>query len=159
VSLPGDEVASLVSPLNPGQVQPAGVDLRVSKVYRFLSGGVLGEERELPRVEELEPVEGYWVLRPGAYKVRFAEVVSVPLTLVGLCFPRSSLLRMGALLACTVWDPGYRGRGEALLAVLNEHGLRLEVGARVAQLVFIRMDKRPKQGYRGVYLGENINDR
>jgi len=159
VALPGEHVASLIGPLTARQIQPAGIDLRVDSVHRFLGYGVMGENRLIPETEEVEPDNGYWILRPGPYKIRFAEVVEVPLDLVGFCFPRSSLLRMGALLACAVWDPGYRGRGEALLVVFNEHGIRIETGARIAQLVFIRMEKRARRGYAGSYLNENLDKR
>jgi len=63
---------------------------------------------------------------------------------------------MGALLGCAVWDPGYRGRGEALLVVGNPHGIRIEVGARIAQLVFIRLYPQLGEGYSGVYQGERL---
>lgn len=139
------------------QVQPAGVDLRVGEIHVFKGAGFLGsKERELPPTERLEVNDGAWLLRPGAYKVRFLEAVMIPPTSVGLCFPRSSLLRMGAVLHCTVWDPGYRGRGEGLLVVFNEHGIRLSRGARVAQLVLLNVT--PPNGivYRGFYQGENL---
>ncbi|MCE4613583.1 MAG: deoxyuridine 5'-triphosphate nucleotidohydrolase [Desulfurococcales archaeon] len=157
LSVPGEDAASFVRPVKSDQIQPAGIDLRVDRVYRFTSPGFLGSKRALPETEELEPKNGAWNLAPGSYKVRFSEIVEVPLDFVGLCFPRSSLLRMGVILACTVWDPGYKGRGEALLLVHNAHGFRLEKGVRVAQLVFVKMLRKPSRGYRGAYLGENLD--
>jgi len=152
-TLAGEEGAALR-----GQVQPAGVDLRVSAVYRFRGSGGLGvKERVLAPVEPVEAVDGWWWLSPGAYKVVFADAVYVPSTTVGICFPRSSLLRSGVLLSCAVWDPGYYGRGEALLEVVNPHGFRLEVGARVAQLVYIHLLV-PARLYSGRYRGENMGD-
>jgi len=139
------------------QVQPAGVDLTVRKVYAFTSPAYIGfKNRKLAEVTEIEPANGAWRLGPGAYKVMFNEVVKVPNDVVGLCFPRSSLLRSGVIFTCTVWDPGYVGRGEGLLTVLNPQGLELEVGARVAQLVFIKLMEKPSRVYEGVYKGENI---
>jgi len=156
VALPGYLAAAAVPSSRGDQVQPAGVDIRVGAVLRFLGRGRLGvEARSLPRVEPVEPEDGVWRLERGVYKVVFADPVYVPSSAVGLCFPRSSLLRSGVLMACAVWDPGYYGRGEALLEVANPHGFELEVGARVAQIVFV-----PVQGvagvYRGRYLGENL---
>jgi Deoxycytidine deaminase len=137
--------------------QPAGVDISVCEVYEFKSRGFIGvERRELPCVERLEDVEGFWALSPGVYKVRYCEVVEIPLEAVALCFPRSSLLRMGVDLRCTVWDPGYRGRGEGLLVVHNPYGVRLEKGVGVAQLVFVRLLEKPRQGYSGLYQGEGL---
>jgi len=104
----------------------------------------------------VRPADGLYRLQPGAYKIRFMDVVSVPLDAVGLCFPRSTLLRMGVSISCAVWDPGYSGRGESLMTVLNPHGVAIAQGARVAQLVFIRLESPPASLYRGSYQGENL---
>ncbi len=139
------------------QIQPAGVDLTVRKVFAFTSPAYIGfKERKLAETVELKPIDNIWHLEPGVYKVMFNEIVKVPDDVVGLCFPRSSLLRSGVIFTCTVWDPGYVGRGEGLLTVLNPQGLKLEVGARVAQLVFIKLAGKPSKVYEGVYKGENI---
>jgi len=139
--------------------QPAGVDISVCEVYKIKTQGFMGvENRELPEVERLEDKEGLWILSSGVYKVRYCEVVEVPLDTVALCFPRSSLLRMGVDLRCTVWDPGYKGRGEGLLIVHNPYGVRLEKMAGVAQLVFIKLLGKPGQGYSGVYQGEGLTE-
>ena len=156
--LRGEDIALLgvTRPLSPEALQPAGVDLSVWEVEAIDGRGVLGvSERVVPQGKPLEPTNGWWELGPGHYRVRFREVVSIPRGYVGLCFPRSSLLRMGAALYCAVWDPGYRGRGQALLQVLNPRGLRLERGARVAQLVVASVWG-PVRGYTGRYQGEGI---
>lgn len=138
------------------QVQPGGVDLRVGEVRVFRGPGFIGVEgRRVAPSEPLEPRGGRWVLGPGVYKVVFLDAVHVPEGVVGFCFPRSSLLRSGVLMGCAVWDPGYRGRGEALLAVLNPGGFVLERGARVAQLVYVSL-RGFGGGYRGVYQGERL---
>ncbi len=138
------------------QVQPGGVDLRVGEVHVFRGPGFIGVEgRRVAPSEPLEPRGGRWVLGPGVYKVVFLDAVHVPEGVVGFCFPRSSLLRSGVLMGCAVWDPGYRGRGEALLAVLNPGGFVLERGARVAQLVYVSL-RGFGGGYRGVYQGEKL---
>lgn len=158
MALPGIYAAAylLAEPAG-GQVQPAGVDLRVGEVHVFRESGYLGAEgRRIPASEPLEPEGGAWLLSPGFYKVVFMDAVHIPENTVATCFPRSSLLRMGALLGCAVWDPGYRGRGEALLVVGNPHGIRIEVGARIAQLVFIRLYPQLGERYSGVYQGERL---
>ncbi len=139
------------------QIQPVGVDLTVSKVFKFTGPARIGfHARELPSLEELLPENGGWFLNQGVYKIRFTEVVEVPEDVVALCFPRSSLLRSGLQLTCTVWDPGYVGRGEALLHVLNPYGVFLEVYARVAQLIFFKLPKKVVKAYSGFYKGENL---
>jgi dUTP pyrophosphatase len=160
-------VADLADPAR--QVQPHGIDLRLESVWRFSSAGLLGgdappaapaapprPERVLPERESLPyAADGTLELSPGAYLVRFAEVVHLPLDLMALARPRSTLLRCGALLHTAVWDAGYQGRSEALLVVANPHGLRLERGARICQMIFLTLDA-AGAGYLGAYQGENV---
>ncbi|MEB2836485.1 MAG: deoxyuridine 5'-triphosphate nucleotidohydrolase [Desulfurococcales archaeon] len=147
----------IVGVLDPSSEQPAGVDLTLDYVEEFGEPGLLGRaERRVPRGVRLKCPSGLCRLGPGAYRVRFREEVRVPSWAVGLCFPRSSLLRMGAQLSCAVWDPGYRGRGAALLAVYNTQGIEIELGARIAQLVIARLEEAPASLYRGAYLGEGV---
>lgn len=157
MAYPGFQASKWITPLTDKQIQPAGIDLRVSKIFVFSGGGRLGvESKKLADTVELEPYDNRWILERGAYKIRFSEIVRVPEDAVGLCYPRSSLLRMGASLLCAVWDPGYMGRGESLLIVENPHGIEIEIGARIAQLVFIKLVEKPDKTYNGSYQGENI---
>jgi deoxycytidine triphosphate deaminase len=57
------------------------------------------------------------------------------------------------MLDTAVWDAGYEGRGEGLLEVY--HGIELEQGARIAQLVLARADH--EDTYTGSYQGENTD--
>ncbi len=143
------------------QVQPAGVDLTLRKVYRFKGPGRIdfdNSERALPELEELEFGEDGWIyLERGAYLIQYNEVVSVPLDLIAIGRPRSSLLRAGAAVFSAIWDPGYRGRGVSLLVVFNERGIYLKKNCRILQLVFLRLSKPVREGYRGAYLGEGLS--
>jgi dUTP pyrophosphatase len=144
------------------QVQPHGIDLRLESVWRFASGGAIGRDgpggdgRALPE-REVVAFDGAGAvhLAAGAYLVRFEEIVHLPTDVMALARPRSTLLRCGAALHTAVWDAGYVGRSEALLVVSNSHGLRLERGARICQLVFFLLDA-PGTGYEGAYQGENL---
>ncbi|MET1101274.1 MAG: deoxyuridine 5'-triphosphate nucleotidohydrolase [Pyrodictiaceae archaeon] len=155
--VPGHLLAKLVSPIEEEQVQPAGVDLRIAEVRLLDSQGILGRStRSIPAGRLVEPEGGWWRLSPGAYRIRFLEAVRIPEDHVGFCLPRSSLIRMGALISCAVWDPGYHGRGEALLVVVNPQGVRIEVHARIAQLVLAKVEPKPIKTYKGVYQGEGL---
>jgi len=160
--VPGYKIAELLTKIgnkiSSSQIQPAGLDLTLSAVFTFEGEGAIGlEEVTLPSYQELEPSEdGFYRLSEGAYKIRFNEIVEVPNDCIGIAFPRSSLLRMGATINLAVWDPGYKGRGEALLLVFNEKSIQLRKGARVAQIVFIKLLEKPSQAYRGRYQYENI---
>lgn len=161
--LAGDEirrrgVVELQAAAERGHLQPNGVDLSLDAVWRFRGAGVLGREdadRQLPEREPLAfDAAGWLELAPGTYGIRYAEVVEMPIDCGGLCFPRSSLLRMGLHVPTAVWDAGYAGRGEGLLIVANPAGARLQRGSRIAQLVVFRLTE-ATAGYRGRYQHEN----
>ncbi len=140
------------------QLQPHGIDLTVAAIARYAGCGQLGVsdgERRLPEFEPIEPdAAGWWDLAPGPYLVRFSETVSLPPDCMAYARPRSSLLRCGVALHTAVWDAGYSGQGVALLVVYNPAGFRLQRSARIAQLVFHRLEFPVVEGYRGAYQGE-----
>ena len=139
----------------------SGLRLTLGEVYEFEGEGFLGAggEKLLPRYERVEPVEeeGRLVYRlpPGAYLVRYREVVRVPVGFVAFAYPRSTLLRMGVALYTAVWDSGYEGRGVTLMVVHNPSGVVIEHGAHIAQLVYIPVIGEPV-AYRGGYQGEGL---
>ena len=142
------------------QATPNGIDLTAAAIFEFDSPGQLdfsNKERRLPQGKEILPEKekpqdqfGWWQLKPGTYKVRTNEVISLPNDLIALAFSRTSLLRMGAFTQHGVWDAGFSGKGEFVLVVGNAHGLRLKQNARIAQVVFFRINQ-TKQGYDGIY--------
>ncbi len=142
------------------QFQPAGVDLSVESVWAFEEAGGIdldNKKRKLPKTKALAfAPDGSLHLPPGAYKIIFNETVSIPADCAAMARSRSSLLRMGAAVQTALWDPGYKGRSEALLVVSNSHGLTLQRDARVAQLVFIRIERADGEVYGGRYQGENM---
>ena len=143
------------------QLQPNGFDLTARAAARFAGPpgrlGTSDDDRVLADVEPLEfGADGWADLPPGAYRVTFNEVISLPPDLMALGRPRSSLLRCGASLHTAVWDAGYRGRSQSLLVVHHPAGLRLERNTRVAQLAFWRLARAPQRGYGGRYQGEGL---
>lgn len=138
------------------QLQPNGIDIRVARVERLASRGVLGTgSREAAQREELPAdASGWWDLEPGAYVIGYAERVNLPNDVMALARPRSSLLRSGVTVHTAVWDAGYSGAGEGLMVVANLSGYRLQRGARVLQLVFIRLGRATAEGYAGLYQHE-----
>jgi dUTP pyrophosphatase len=154
----------LVSPITDDteQIQPNGIDLTVESVWRLQGAGALGvtnEARILPGRERVAVgADGMHGLSPGTYMVRYRETVALPLDLMAFGRPRSSLLRCGAALHTAVWDAGYQGRSESLLVVYASEGVRVAVGARLLQLVFVRLET-STHGYAGVYQGENLPER
>lgn len=146
------------SMIGESQYQPAGIDITLKEIYEFEDAGKVdfdNSERKISGVKPLTFKNNEVNLKPGPYKVIFNEYVKIPKNLIGFCFPRSTLLRCGATLECAVWDPGYEGRSEALLLVINPHGLIIKKNAKIGQMVFSHLVEDAKEGYEGTYKGEN----
>ncbi len=141
------------------QLQPNGFDLTLREVALLQSAGSLGVSNGNRVLPPLSPLAfdglGFLYLTPGIYIVTYNEIVHLPSEVMALGRPRSSLLRSGVAVHNAVWDAGYRGRSQSLLAVYNPQGFRLERNARIVQLVFLRLSG-PTQGYQGTYQGENV---
>ncbi len=141
------------------QLQPSGFDLSLGVLLDFRGGGSVdfsNVEREIPQTMPLEPDEyGWYSLQKGCYTIVYNEVVRIPLDVVALARSRSTMLRNGAAIETAVWDPGYQGRSSSLLVVHNSNGIRLKRDARVAQLVFFRIDEVGK-GYEGIFQRERM---
>ena len=142
------------------QLQPNGFDLTLNSVSRFSSSGSMGaapDDRELSSTEPLDFATGGWLeLAPGPYLIDFNETVNLPLDVMALGRPRSSLLRSGVAIHTAVWDAGYRGRSQALMVVHQSAGYRVQKDARLLQLVFYRLAQPVSEGYQGRFQGENI---
>ena len=141
------------------QLTPNGFDLTAGKIFEFQSQGALdfsNSERVVSEAQEVSSKKragqdkfGWWQLRKGIYKVRTNEIVNLPNNLVTLAFSRTSLLRMGAFTQHGVWDAGFKGEGEFILAVENAEGINIKQNARIVQLVFFRVEE--TEGYKGIY--------
>lgn len=142
------------------QLQPNGFDLTVQEVAGFTTSGALGRDSAGRRLPEATPIaagpDGWLRLPPGPYRITFREVVHLPLDVMALGKPRSSLLRCGVAVHNAVWDAGYQGRSQALLVVYNPQGFALEENARVVQLVFFRLERPLREGYSGRFQREGL---
>ena len=141
------------------QLTPNGFDLTVSEIFEFVDSGALdfsNKERLVPEGKKIPPQKinpqdkfGWWQLKRGVYKVKTNEQVNLPNNLAALAFSRTSLLRMGAFTQHGVWDAGFKGKGEFILAVENPAGIKIKQNSRIAQLVFFKVDE--TESYEGIY--------
>lgn len=140
------------------QEQSCGVDLTVKKIELFMSSGIIdfdNSQRAKPRLAEVTMIDDGADLRPGSYLITMNETVKVPLNMMGLARPRSTMLRCGAMMETSVWDPGYEGKSQCMMVVFNQHGIRICKNARVMQIVFLPLGQEAK-AYSGVYQKENL---
>lgn len=133
------------------QVQPNGVDLRLGAVYEVLVRSWPNGNKYTAAKNDGET----FFLKPGYYIVEFMERISIPSGSSGIVFPRSSLIRSGAMLYSALWDTGYSGVGKCGLQVfgtVDGSTLKLKKGERIAQLAL--MKSVAFKNYNGNYLDE-----
>jgi len=144
-----------------GKAAQIGYDLSVKEIKKVAEKGngghIFKNKTILPEYydhnTELsqgpEPrVEG-WRLYPGYYEVTFWEGCKIPNNLVGLIRQRSSVLRNGALIHSSVFDPGFETDSMGcFIAVFCP--LFIERNARVAQMYFHECEPVAK-GYDGQF--------
>lgn len=151
--LSGKDVANYLENISREQVQVNGVDLTVERIFRLNGVGVIScNDVKLPEYVEVQCNEGKFFLEKGVYVVQVKERISIPLDAVGICLPRSSLVRMGVQVGSALWDSGYVGYSKILLNV--ENPIIIEKGARFAQLILIRCERKANEGYGGRYQNE-----
>ncbi|MFZ8830300.1 MAG: deoxyuridine 5'-triphosphate nucleotidohydrolase [Candidatus Aenigmatarchaeota archaeon] len=143
------------------QLQPASFDLTLDEIFLLTSSASIdftNKERKLPNYKKIEFNEDWIELNEGIYLVSFNEIVNIPNDLIAFVRPRSSLIRSGATIFSSLWDPGYSGKSNCLLVILNENGIRLKKNARIAQIVFFKLSSPASRTYSGIYQNEGINN-
>ena len=142
------------------QLQPNGIDLTLMEVRELTSSGYIGKDSQQRLLSDSKIIsfdEHGWVrLYQGSYLITFNEICNLPLDLMALGKPRSSLLRSGVTINTAVWDAGYKGRSQSLLTIFNPNGFEIQQNARLLQLIFVRLEKLASMGYQGRFLNENI---
>ncbi|MCC5994180.1 MAG: deoxyuridine 5'-triphosphate nucleotidohydrolase [Candidatus Aenigmarchaeota archaeon] len=141
------------------QLQPASFDLSLDEIYLLTSSASIdftNKERKLPNYKKIEFINDWIDLSEGIYLVSFNEIVNIPNDLIAFVRPRSSLVRSGATIFSSLWDPGYSGKSNCLLVVLNENGIRIKKNARIAQMVFFKLSSPTTKTYSGIYQKEGI---
>src|SRR2546421_12560172 len=89
------------------QLQPNGIDLRVERVQRLASPGLLGASDAVREPAAREDVpsdrDGWWDLHRGGYVITYREKVNLPHDLMALARPRATLLRSGVAIHAAGW--------------------------------------------------------
>lgn len=137
----------------------AGIDLSVWKVDRILAGGAVYKDKT--HIESgsytnipLQMIDGKecWVLHPGCYSVTFNEGIKIPADCQAKVTHRSSIYRMGNIIESPWWDAGFECSYMNSTLIVN-NTMVVEVNARLAQVVFWRMEKEATELYNGQFQG------
>ena len=102
----------------------------------------------------IDGVEG-WLLYPGAYDITFHEGCKIAANRVGLIRQRSSLLRNGAIIASSVFDPGFETENMGTIMIVTAT-IFIEQDARVGQMYFHECDGVAEEN---LYNGQWQNDK
>lgn len=162
-----------------------GVDLRLGSVHKIVEGGAfietdpsasfdkaqgkssgqasgLGKRKgvkaeEIARFKENTETQEWVIIKPGDYYlVSTLESLNTPEDLMPMLYPRSSLFRAGLLLLNTKTDPGYKGTLTMGLKNLSDFEVKLQLGARVCNVVFYKIEGKTAS-YRGQHQGGRIS--
>jgi len=151
-----EEGSLTITPLEPGQIQPASVDIRLSNTFSIVedsSTGIISMERKIDyKTMETDT----YILLPGQFVLATTmEYFALPDDLTAVVEGRSSLGRMGLFIQNAGWvDPGFCGEITLELYNANRCAIELKAGRRVGQLVFAKMDAHALHPYHGKYQGQ-----
>jgi len=146
----------VVEPLEPYQIQPASIDLRLGRQFLKLDENTLDAvslDSELPYVK-LEKDE--IIIPPQTFLLATTvEFIRLPANVTAFVEGRSSIGRIGLFIQNAGWvDPGFEGTITLELFNANRLPIRLASGRRICQIVFAFMDKEASTPYSGKYQGQ-----
>jgi deoxycytidine triphosphate deaminase len=102
----------------------------------------------------IDGCEGY-LLHPGAYDITFHEGCKITSNRIGMIRQRSSLLRNGAIIASSIFDPGFETDNMGTIMIVTAT-IFIEQDARVGQMYFHECDSVAEEN---LYNGQWQNDK
>ncbi len=155
----GEEVAKYIEQPPEVKINPNGVDLKVSEIWKLPEEGIVtinGKERKIePEKMKIDVDEdGFYYLPKGTYEIRIANKITIPKNAVGLLFPRSTFNRLGVIKSeSAVWDSGYSGHGTQTVRITVQE-LRVHKDEYWFQMMFFDTKGEVNQLYEGHWQGE-----
>lgn len=145
-----------IEPLDPNQIQPASVDIRLGNTFSIVEDFPDGIVTMDNQIAYKTITADRYVLMPGQFVLATTmEYFRLPDNLTAFVEGRSSLGRMGLFIQNAGWvDPGFEGEITLELFNANKCAIELKAGRRVGQLVFAEMDKPALHPYNGKYQGQ-----
>ena len=124
-----------------GKPAQVGFDLSAKEIKK--TGGTIGHVLTDKTVVgdlvdlDLDIVNGRegWLLSPGTYDITMNEGCQISGNRSGMVRQRSSLLRNGAIIASSIFDPGFHTNNIGTVMIVT-NDLFIEKDARVAQIYF-----------------------
>lgn len=142
---------SSLTGVQPKDVQPNAVDLRLGKVFKILENDfIIDEDQKIHRGSE--PIElwedGYYYLYPGHYEVIMENEIEVGQGEAGWVITRSTLNRNGVFLTSGLYDTGYDGVMAGVMHVTVGR-MKIKPGTRIGQ--YLNFESETLGSYDGDY--------
>jgi deoxycytidine triphosphate deaminase len=127
-----------------GKFAQVGYDLSIRSISSLDGGGRVmksgTEVNTLTPVRAKEYMYGGvkqygWDLAPGTYDVTCNEGCDIAANRTAMVRQRSSLLRNGAIIASSIFDPGFKTNNIGTVMIVTKH-IFIEHEARIAQMYF-----------------------
>lgn len=136
-----------------------GVDLRIGEIYEMddEEGFLHIDTRKTPKYKLIGKFEKNKKtkvkLKPGkVYAATTVEKINTPENLFGWFIPRQTLYKCGIIVQGIRTDPGYRGNFSFVMINTSKKEFELEMGARIANMVFHKVEGKSKL-YKGQWQG------
>ena len=150
--------AELISPFEPKNIQPNGLDLRLGElIIDYNNLGKIDSKRNIPsgKTIRMSSFEGF-VLKPHSFYLgTTVEKVKIPSEYIGRVEGRSSMGRLGVTVHVTAGfiDTGFEGHITLELANLSGNEVVIYPNQRICQLIFESVASGGKL-YDGKYNGQ-----
>jgi len=150
------ERSIVVEPIEPFQVQPASIDLRLGRHFLKIDENTLESLSLDSELRYIQIEKDQIVIPPHSFLLATTvETIRIPDNVTAFVEGRSSIGRMGLFIQNAGWvDPGFEGNITLELFNANRLPLRLSAGRRICQIVFAFMDKATRTPYAGKYQGQ-----
>ena len=140
-------------------VEGCGVDLRIGEIYEMEKGKgfIYQETRNTPKynlIAKFEKAKSQKIkLEPGKFYIaKTIETINVPKDIFGIFIPRGTFFASGVLILGFRVDPGYQGNFRFHLVNLGGNEFEIEMGARIANMIFLRVEGKTNL-YQGQWQG------
>lgn len=153
-----DKSTSALTNVQPQDVQPNAVDLRLGKIF-VISNKIfqIDETSKSHRGSvEVQPTDGWYTLDPGHYEVIMENEITVGEGEAGFVITRSTLNRNGVFLTSGLYDTGYQGVMAGVMHV-SCGPMRIKQGTRIGQ--YLNFDAEALYDYDGDYGSNKDHDK
>ena len=146
----------VVEPIEPAQIQPASVDVRLGNTFCVADDRATSIIRLDDKIQYQTFTQEKYVLLPGQFVLATTvERIRLPNNLTAFVEGKSSLGRLGLFIQNAGWvDPGFSGEITLELFNASRFAIELHAGNRIAQLVIAKTGKDAVNPYAGKYLNQ-----